>query len=162
MRSVCFLTREAAVWQALCSLGETLPSAAASHCESGWVRRCTDPTRRLRLLETWKAAEQLRKAKTTTVSFPLRWVLFWGQHSRSVVIWLSVPHTSSEVLRSVYLTTSYSLVFLVFFFLCLCLFPFYKQEKFQNWWYKFITCILPHNECFTEINFTANTAKLLE
>ena len=79
MRSVCFLTREAAVWQGGCSLGERLPSAAASHCESGWVRQCTDLTRRLLLPETRKAAEQPRGAQTASAScFPWRWVLFVG------------------------------------------------------------------------------------
>lgn len=85
-----FWHKKQRVWQARHSLGgKTLLSAAASQCESGWLRRCADPTRRLRLPETHKAAEQPRNTQTTTTfSFPWRLVLFFwggGWSSRSVV-----------------------------------------------------------------------------
>lgn len=69
-------------WQAGRSLRETLPSAAASRCESGWVRRCTDPTRRLRLPET-----RTKKGTDHNCTFfsPKMSFVFWGQCSRSAV-----------------------------------------------------------------------------
>lgn len=78
--SVCCLTWEAAVWQTRDSLGEMLPSAAASHCESDGVQTQCDSfiCRKHEMLQSHQ--ERLRPQLSS--SFPL---FIWGQQSGSVV-----------------------------------------------------------------------------